>query len=525
MYDPDCFDDLLNRPWIMRAWTFQEIILPRNIILVCGEKSLPWLTFLRGMAFTSTSSRAWHLDIYRLSNFQNWMLLTRIWIAYPRQCSWDSQKFWASKSNPPGYNEIMASRILIFLLLTTPCAILIGLLSLIQDDVLSIILNITTCIGVAVTFIGPTFIVHFSKILQPLSTEFPVNMAGGLITALRERISDKPEDKAYAFYGVLGALDLKPHYPNLQNTLGQVYHQFFCDLIEWNVSLVRLLMDVGSGKREGLADAPTWVPAFNDFSLSWLDPDYLTGDCPFLAAPVARSDFKHIAADLEPSAPESRKQLTMPGQFKGTASFCSGSFDTDSTLPRQTSRGHKFIAWFRALRSMACLNEPNTDMSDTIYPVLQGRVATLDSNPAPELSAFRAWFRDFIEGLDGERRPDPGPSGEDCSVNEADFDVSDEFAGRLSTMNSSGYFVERCRAIIRARRNLFISSEGHAGSGPENMMEGDRIVLLGGVPVPMVLREVDDGTGRFTVLGAAFVHGLMEDGGWEEGETRDIILI
>lgn len=47
------------------------------------------------------------------------------------------------------------------------------------------------------------------------------------------------------------------------------------------------------------------------------------------------------------------------------------------------------------------------------------------------------------------------------------------------------------------------------------MSEGDEIALVRGVPVPMLLRKATDGSGRYSVVGPAFVHGLMEGEGWD----------
>ncbi|KAI0857761.1 heterokaryon incompatibility protein-domain-containing protein [Xylaria cubensis] len=46
---PEAFDGLLSRPWISRAWTFQELVLAQDITIMCGEQSLSWDHFIRGM--------------------------------------------------------------------------------------------------------------------------------------------------------------------------------------------------------------------------------------------------------------------------------------------------------------------------------------------------------------------------------------------------------------------------------------------------------------------------------------------
>src|SRR5205814_72356 len=44
-------EDLLRRDWLTRGWTYQEIILACNPVIVCGNKSMPWDNFIRGIEY------------------------------------------------------------------------------------------------------------------------------------------------------------------------------------------------------------------------------------------------------------------------------------------------------------------------------------------------------------------------------------------------------------------------------------------------------------------------------------------
>jgi len=41
----DCIKEYFGRPWFSRAWTFQEICLSHDAVLICGKDSIPWATF------------------------------------------------------------------------------------------------------------------------------------------------------------------------------------------------------------------------------------------------------------------------------------------------------------------------------------------------------------------------------------------------------------------------------------------------------------------------------------------------
>lgn len=43
--------DLLSREWINRIWCLQETLLARNLVLCCGQKSMPWPEFSYGLTY------------------------------------------------------------------------------------------------------------------------------------------------------------------------------------------------------------------------------------------------------------------------------------------------------------------------------------------------------------------------------------------------------------------------------------------------------------------------------------------
>lgn len=47
----DDLDQLLSRSWITRIWTYQEIMLSTNPIVVCGDQQVPWSTFASSIIF------------------------------------------------------------------------------------------------------------------------------------------------------------------------------------------------------------------------------------------------------------------------------------------------------------------------------------------------------------------------------------------------------------------------------------------------------------------------------------------
>lgn len=74
------------------------------------------------------------------------------------------------------------------------------------------------------------------------------------------------------------------------------------------------------------------------------------------------------------------------------------------------------------------------------------------------------------------------------------------------------------------QRRPFRSAKGYIGLGPSGICENDTIWILPGTNVPFLLRSVGDG--KFTVIGEAYVHGIMNGELLEQGlDERCITLI
>lgn len=58
-------DDLvrfLDQPWARRVWTYQEVMLSTNPVIVCGQSTIPWWRFAMGILFLCSTTRLYPLD-------------------------------------------------------------------------------------------------------------------------------------------------------------------------------------------------------------------------------------------------------------------------------------------------------------------------------------------------------------------------------------------------------------------------------------------------------------------------------
>jgi hypothetical protein len=63
----ECLNLLLSRPWIQRAWTWQEMVLAREAFILCGSKSLSWHRFIFALSVLDLCSH--HAKVERVGEF------------------------------------------------------------------------------------------------------------------------------------------------------------------------------------------------------------------------------------------------------------------------------------------------------------------------------------------------------------------------------------------------------------------------------------------------------------------------
>ena len=60
-------------------------------------------------------------------------------------------------------------------------------------------------------------------------------------------------------------------------------------------------------------------------------------------------------------------------------------------------------------------------------------------------------------------------------------------------------------------RRFLVTKEGRFAVGPISTMEGDKVVLLSGSPVPYIMqKEGKEREGTWTFIGTAYIHGIMD---------------
>jgi hypothetical protein len=72
------------------------------------------------------------------------------------------------------------------------------------------------------------------------------------------------------------------------------------------------------------------------------------------------------------------------------------------------------------------------------------------------------------------------------------------------------------------QRTFFTTDNSSIGIGPRWAQPKDSIVLIGGESIPYIVREVK---GNYTLVGPAYVHGMMERNKWDDVKSQMITLV
>ncbi|KAI0901515.1 heterokaryon incompatibility protein-domain-containing protein [Annulohypoxylon nitens] len=324
-YKPEDFEELLGRDWFSRAWTFQEVILAQNPILVCGSNSLSWVEFIRGFGSLYDSSRARDVTpVTKITHYGNagdavilekeqqtpstrylpdtfrafervvrlWTGTTRSWVGNGDRSieTAMTESFYHLQQSYVNIHDSLlphstlgrvcyslTSFGILLLILLPPLAVLIYL------DNTQPSKNADTALGTYAFVVALLIVVQY--ILTRISwwwlprkgslgdadeysnTRVTHTLVEGVIQTLRQRQATNPKDRVFALYGVLersGLSDLpRPDYGKPQ---GLIYHEFFHDIMKWQKSSMTLLLDAGKRLEDNpdMCDAPSWVPDWSN---------------------------------------------------------------------------------------------------------------------------------------------------------------------------------------------------------------------------------------------------------------------
>ncbi|KIM96982.1 hypothetical protein OIDMADRAFT_183035 [Oidiodendron maius Zn] len=588
-------DSLFDRDWFRRIWTFQEVLLACDIVVVCGNTRLTWAQLMAGLdTFYKESSGSLNINTARE--------LLEAWMKIPRSTHWkgkEKQRRLQDVNTAEAYRENglkFVSQPLVYVPLkvwqlfvdaargytiTYPAVIIIGLILEssrgVDFDILEVLMISAyfALIGAAGAVLIPwgntrTFDrCRFSFRFGRKSGNPSLDNTSVIIQAIRERKSSEPRDHAYGTYGVLRRLGATLTKPDYSKPVGQVYFEFFLDLLRWDPTTIRLLLDTGWNQ---LPDTPSWVPDWNDGSLLRLKHEdvYYRGKTSETKPSPQLGGMKNvyprpiINPDYVPKVSVQDNKLTVTAQWVEIVQWVSGPFgsiDIELFLeqPEHFSTVWGQIFWLvqwsfsfrRLLRDEIAEGGEGRNGEDeevgpsdncrTFSEAISTSEAVYSALSLPKDVWFdcrdkyeRSWVRAIgymfpafvrIQNLDSTHRQE---MIRDCICNNEDgYPWEIELRGIEPTGREAlESVVEFINGTLVNGRRLFTANNGILGWTPMDTRVGDLVTMIEGVSRPLILRKVEGSTTciEYNVIGHAFTHDEWVHRA-ERFETHNVVLV
>ncbi|KAF2128950.1 hypothetical protein P153DRAFT_397162 [Dothidotthia symphoricarpi CBS 119687] len=243
--------DLLSKEWICRLWTYQEILLASNPIVVCGDKHVIWARFERSILFLKIIStldmqeatEPWASLVYSREQLQtpkiNSLMPTTsalrefsLFVTETYQAAFTIESFMALCS-------ILGAAVMLYLRVLTKISLLI--------------VPYFLFLVVWMIFLLQAMDIHHRLTLMYVPKAMTQEFAHGLYS----RRAKKPRDMAFGMWAVLqrgGAINLP--LPSDLHDIGSVYWTLAIHLIQTTNSLATLLIAAA----RACPNKPSWVP-------------------------------------------------------------------------------------------------------------------------------------------------------------------------------------------------------------------------------------------------------------------------
>ncbi|KAI1414747.1 hypothetical protein F5Y13DRAFT_197291 [Hypoxylon sp. FL1857] len=476
----DGLRDLFSRQWAYRVWTFQEVILAKSPVIICGHSILEWRSIVYGIAYLEFVSQSYGVALPQ-ANFNVWRNIILLWLLINSEGRTQDHLRDNALTNDITLQKFMPEywgfleaitrrhRRLAFVGLGVHVGLWLIVLIFIQfaleidtlkSELAGVIVVLFAFASIGVSVVDPVFRwpVGFRETIER-STDVP----NSILHEICARQATNPRDKVYGMYAIFSRLNIPLSPPEYSRTPEDVHGEAFLTLLRWTGSLGLLLC---SSDRKSNYES-SWVPDWgNDLTQGWFEASYLFRKGRHDATPMSRSVWS-LQGD---------KQLVLKGAIVSSIIEHTDPFQIiDDEAVHLRFEQPLFLNSLRALKSYC---QPGN----------------------PMLTRFS--------------RPDPGdPNASDS-----------ELMLDMTTINMP-YWLEILNSLAHNDRVLFRTSiPGHdtVGNCPKSSQIGDLIGLASGLPLPLVLRPEGD---AYQFIGLAEVDGLMEGEVWMKFTDEDLVDI
>lgn len=294
--------------------------------------------------------------------------------------------------------------------------------------------------------------------------------------------------------------------PDYANSIEKIYTDAARAAISHDRNLRLLSTVTTSGRMPG---APSWVPNWKTSPIKSVLP----------------TSFYDAAKASEPrfSFSPDGQQLSITGIYideivareRPVTLICIPDLEQDPEKAVEVLRPMR--AWYRSFGSKTrrfvqkvnnCLRSreysPPVSRKEAFFRTITLDGAYDEGDVERFRDAFEWWFTHVIADTKTDLLAAVGSALEELGILAQDMAI---FLGRV-TANLSG-------------KGYSVTKKGYVGMGMYDLEVGDSLVLFAGTSAPYIVRRTEHGgTGRYTLIGAAYAHGIMYGQAWDEDPGR-----
>lgn len=606
-------EELLGVAWFSRIWTFQEVVLASDAVMLCGTANLKWSVFVRGfrcLDFLFTNREGFWDSIDRVhkekiflcekssgetigcqedfweGDFKaprGFLALQRMFFLWMRVDRRGQRRNTCPSDDAPGHRSILwnqrpyidmwsrhlrnlgmfSTHIAAYLLACCAIFAIVGFSQVRKHAVETLPSMYVVAIGSLLGSLGVLVALQlvsynpegYSRDLniQEAENEIKDQLMSSVIENLGYRQAKDPKDMSYGLYGILRGFGVDLAALDYSKPQAHVFHELCLDMLKFRPSAINLLMYANKGQHEHLSMdtqtemSPTWVPDWSRLKakqFKYLEPSSIPEF--YWATEKGLTSVTRFSGD--------QKAIFVSGHWKGDVVFCMESLQmTLDEVSRSFTDGVAFTSikifsgWVEALRKLvftkyrairrgptcegACCNQddkrdcycPSRDEDEhpatAIYTFLIRRKSRIKATDR-DLLRFRKVYDMFAqEDQDEKSRPA-----------EMTLQAAQDIWASLHKEDLLEFFVEIMNNQAKSDCRWFITSDGYLGCGSESVMPGDRLALVAGVAVPMVLRPLDFDKpnwfdSRYTAVCSAYVLGWMYGERFQKEQVSTIHII
>jgi hypothetical protein len=349
----------------------------------------------------------------------------------------------------------------------------------------------------------------------PLHNEVSPQSVLFILTTAREKQATFPEDRVLALYSLLKELGVTLPAPDYDKSVSEIYTDASVACMEADQSL-DILLEVSSDVRR--PDLPSWVPDWSSPAWDLRDARRAILRGPFSATGTSRplwyvEDGHGLATEamivdsIHAAGPPLNFSDTTD-QHMRTKQLPISEIDRNTVSYDLDECAGVLRAWIKLATENAAYSDIRAKMDAFLRMVFYDGLYS--SHKQVELSLFMQWW-DILNG------DDPLGHNSPVSVFEARltlWSTAMDLSTRLSRLSSL-----RC-----ARNKSFFTTERKLyGVAARTVREGDKVALIAGVRVPVILRDV--GAVRYQYIGYASVDEYMDGDAWDADKTDVLVLV